>query len=185
MSRRTPWRWALVTGLAMAAAAVPASASASASTAGGITTSAVCRGSSGVTVVVDYGRAARGIDIRCAPGDPTSGLTTLTGAGLPYTFVPGQPGLVCTIKAVPDPCNGAPVTAYWSYWHLRADRTWQFSSQGAGSYDPAPGAADGWAFGAGTPPRLPAPPADVDRTGHVAVVAGPTATVAARGARRR
>lgn len=118
---------------------------------------ATCRGTSGVSVIVDYGVAGGGVDKRCAPGDPTSGLTTLTGAGLPYTFVPRQPGLVCTINQVPDPCNGAPPTAYWSYWHLRADKTWEFSTVGAGSYNPAPGATEGWAFGKGKPPRVPRP----------------------------
>ena len=124
---------------------------------GPATAAATCRGTSGVSVIVDYGTTGSGIDKRCAPGDPTSGLTTLTGASLPYTFVPRQPGLVCTINQVPDPCNGAPPTAYWSYWHLRADKTWEFSSVGAGSYNPAPGATEGWAFGKGKPPRVPRP----------------------------
>ncbi len=118
---------------------------------------AVCRGTSGVSVIVDYGRAGGGIERRCAPGDPTSGLTALSGAGLPYTFVPRQPGLVCTINDVPDPCNGAPVTAYWSYWHLRPNKTWEFSSVGAGGYNPARGSTEGWAFGNGKPPRVPRP----------------------------
>lgn len=118
---------------------------------------AVCRGGSGVTVIADYGRTGGGVDKRCAAGDPVNGLAALTAAGLPYTFVPRQPGLVCTIKNVPDPCNGAPTRAYWSYWHLRADNTWAFSSVGAGSYNPAPGATEGWAFGNGTPPRVPRP----------------------------
>jgi len=131
--------------------------------AGAVTTAAppaaaaACRGTSGVTVIADYGRTGGGIDTRCAPGDPVNGLAALTGAGLPYTFVPRQPGLVCTIKNVPDPCNGAPVGAYWSYWHLRADNTWAFSSVGAGSYNPSPGATEGWAFGNGKPPRVPRP----------------------------
>lgn len=119
--------------------------------------SAACRGTSGVSVVVDFGRGGGGVDVRCSPGDPTSGLSALSGAGLPYTFVPRQPGLVCTINSVPDPCNGAPATAYWSYWHLRVDRTWEFSTLGAGSHDPAPGNVEGWAFGAGQPPRVPRP----------------------------
>lgn len=116
---------------------------------------AECRGSSGVSVVVDYGRGK--VDVRCAPGDPTSGLTALSGAGFPYTFVPRQPGLVCTINRVPDPCNGAPANAYWSYWHLRPMKTWGFSSVGAGGYNPAQGATEGWAFGNGKPPRVPRP----------------------------
>lgn len=120
------------------------------------TAARACRGTSGVSVVVDYGTARPGRpEVRCAPGDPGSGLAALTGAGLPYTFVPRQPGLVCTIDGVPDPCNGAPATAYWSYWHLGPGRTWVYSTTGAGSYDPAPGTVEGWAFGSGEPPRVP------------------------------
>lgn len=137
-------------------AAVPAHAAGAAAGAATAQAAAQCRGSSGVSVVVDYGRGG-GTDVRCAPGDPTSGLAALSGAGLPYTFVPRQPGLVCTINSVPDPCNGAPATAYWSYWHLRPDKTWEFSTVGAGSFDPVPGAVEGWAFGAGKPPRIPRP----------------------------
>lgn len=113
-------------------------------------------------MVVDYGRSGRPLDVRCAPGDPTNGLAVLTGAGLPYTFVRNQPGLVCTINGLPDPCNGAPSTAYWSYWHLRADRTWEYSSSGASSYNPRPGSTEGWAFGNGKPPRAPRPPSPAD-----------------------
>lgn len=143
-----------------------------------------CRGTSGVTVIVDYyAYGGRGIDTRCAPGNPANGLVALTGAGLPYTFVPNQPGLVCTINGVPDPCNGAPVRAYWSYWHLRADGSWAFSSTGAGSYDPAPGATEGWAFGNGKPPRKPKPPAS---TGvPLALLAGSAASQYGRRPRRR
>ncbi|MBA3251838.1 MAG: hypothetical protein H0T66_16385 [Geodermatophilaceae bacterium] len=136
--------------LVLAAGGVPA-------TAAPIGPAAACRGTSGVSVVVDYGRAGRPIDVRCAPGDPATGLAVLSGANLPYTFVPNQPGLVCTINGTPNPCNGAPPTAYWSYWHLRADRTWEYSGRGASSYNPAPGTTDGWAFGNGKPPRVPRP----------------------------
>lgn len=145
---------------------------------------ALCRGTNGVSVVVDYGRAGGAVDKRCAPGDPTNGLTALSGAGLPYTFVPGQPGLVCTIKNVPDPCNGAPVRAYWSYWHLLPNHTWQYSSVGAGSYNPAPGATEGWAFGNSKPPRIPRP-TNRDELVRPDAVTSPRPVIASGRRRRR
>lgn len=111
----------------------------------------------GVWVVVDATALGAGVTTRCAPGDPATGLEALQGAGHSYTFVPRQPGLVCTIDARPDPCNGAPQDAYWSYWHAPAGGAWTYATRGAGNRDPEPGTAEGWAFGAGDPPRQ-APP---------------------------
>jgi hypothetical protein len=134
---------AAVGGLAVATAA-PASA-------------AACSGTTGVTVVVDYGPLGGGVKVTCAPGDPTSGLTALTGAGNTYAFVPRFPGFVCQINVKPNPCNGGPSTAYWSYWHAPRHGSWTYSSSGAGSYNPAPNTVEGWAFGAGTKPSITPP----------------------------
>ncbi|MBW3658467.1 MAG: hypothetical protein KY457_07500 [Actinobacteria bacterium] len=114
----------------------------------------------GVGVVVDATALGGSVTSRCAPGDPSSGLEALQGAGHSYTFVPRQPGLVCTIDARPDPCNGAPQDAYWSYWHAPAGGEWTYSTRGAGNRDPEPGTVEGWAFGAGDPPRQPPPAAE-------------------------
>jgi hypothetical protein len=114
----------------------------------------------GVAVVVDFRTLGGGAQTGCAPGDPSSGLTTLTGAGFTYSFVPHQLGLVCQINGKPDPCNGAQPTAYWSYWHATPGGSWIYSNLGAGSYNPVPGAVEGWSFGAGQPPSI-APPAAV------------------------
>ncbi|MPZ25487.1 MAG: hypothetical protein GEV12_03330 [Micromonosporaceae bacterium] len=135
-------------GLAVAAPASPAAA-------------AACPDARGVTVVVDFAGLGGGVAVRCAPGDPATGLAALTGAGFGYAFVPRQPGLVCQIDGLPNPCNGAPQDAYWSYWHAERGGSWQFSSRGAGSFDPTPGTVEGWAFGAADPPGVPppAPPA--------------------------
>jgi hypothetical protein len=116
-----------------------------------------------VTVVVDFGALGGGVQTGCAAGDPGSGLAALSAAGHGYTFVPRQPGLVCQIDARPNPCNGAPTSAYWSYWHASRGGSWSFSTLGAGGYDPGPGTVEGWAFGAGrrpaiAPPAAPAPP---------------------------
>lgn len=111
----------------------------------------------GVTVVVDFTAVGGTVRTACAPGDPASGLAALTGAGYTYAFVPRFPGFICRINLLPNPCNGAPATAYWSYWHAAHHGTWAYSSSGAGTYNPAPGSVDGWAFGAGTAPHISPP----------------------------
>lgn len=115
---------------------------------------AACSGTTGVTVVVDFTAAGGGVQTACALGDPASGLAALTGAGFGYAFVPRQPGFICQINTLPNPCNGAPASAYWSYWHAAPGGSWAYSSSGAGSYNPAPGAVEGWSFGAGTQPGV-------------------------------
>ncbi len=104
-----------------------------------------------VLVVVDTGNA---VDVQCVVA-PTSGLDALRSAGHDYTFVPGVPGFVCTISGTPDPCNRAPVTAYWSYWQAEAGHGWTCATQGAATTSPEAGTAEGWRFGDGsTPPSV-------------------------------
>jgi len=119
---------------------------------------AACTSTSGVTVVVDYGSLG-GTSVGCVP-NPSSGIAALQGAGHSITYVPRQPGLVCTIDRRPDPCNGAPAKAYWSYWRASPGGSWSYSTTGAGSTHPKNGTVEGWAFGAGKPPgtRPPAAP---------------------------
>ena len=118
---------------------------------------AACTGQKGVTVVADFTKLGGKVKTACDPANPATGLAALTGAGFSYTFVPRQPGFVCTIDKKPNPCNGAPATAYWSYWHAKPHGTWVYSKTGAGSYNPAPGTVQGWAFGAKHAPRIPPP----------------------------
>ena len=118
---------------------------------------AACTGTKGVTVVVDFTKLGGKIKTACDPTDPKTGLAALTGAGFTYTFVPRFPGFVCTINQLPNPCNGAPATAYWSYWHAKPLGKWVYSSTGAGTYNPKPGSVEGWAFGAGKPPGISPP----------------------------
>lgn len=124
---------------------------------------AACSGSSGVTVEVDFAALGGGAQVRCAPGDPSSGVAALTGAGFTPTRAAQEPGyFVCRIDGKPasDPCQRAsPSNAYWSYWHARPGGSWTYSSAGAADYDPAPGTVEGWAFGAGKPPSTPPPAA--------------------------
>ncbi|HEU0101991.1 MAG TPA: hypothetical protein VFR07_06685, partial [Mycobacteriales bacterium] len=122
-----------------------------------------CTADSGVRVVVDAG-ALGGVRTGCAAGDPANGRSALQGAGFSVTDVPRQPGFICSIDARPDPCNGAPADAYWSYWYAPAGGSWTYSSRGSSNRDPAPGTVEGWAFGAGgapgiAPPRADPPPA--------------------------
>ena len=42
-------------------------------------------------------------------------------------------------------------------WHAKAHGKWVSSNKGAGSYKPAPGSVQGWAFGASTAPRISPP----------------------------
>lgn len=128
---------------------------------------------SGVSVVVDAG-ATGGTSTRCVSGDPGSGLAALSSAGYAYTFVPRQPGFVCTIDRAPDPCNGAPASAYWSYWHARPGGSWTYSTLGAGSFDPPAGSVEGWAFGSGAPPRVRPPAASAPRPTPAPTTPAPT-----------
>jgi len=112
---------------------------------------------SGVTVVVDLSAFHRGVRIGCDTSRPGSGLVGLQKAGFSYTFVPRVPGFVCRIDSEPSKCNGAPATAYWSYWHAKPHGKWIYSSLGAASYHPASGWVEGWAFGNGKPPRISPP----------------------------
>lgn len=104
-----------------------------------------------VKVVVDFTALGAGVETACTTTDPASGLEALRQT-FAYTAVPRQPGFVCTIKKLPNPCTMPTTSAYWSYWHATPGGTWTYSTSGAGSYDPAPGTVEGWSFGAGTAP---------------------------------
>lgn len=144
------WRRLAVAAAVVAAGGVAGSASPA--------SAAACSGTSGVTVVVDYGGTE---SIRCASGDPTSGFDALARAGFSVTRVQQFPSAVCRINGYPasDPCvQMPPSNAYWSYWHAKRGGSWSYYSLGPASSDPAPGTVEGWAFGAGAPPSV-APPA--------------------------
>jgi hypothetical protein len=151
---------AIVTAVASPAAAQAATAQAATAQAGTASpgTNGACKGTKGVTEVVDFTKLGGKIQVACDPTDPkgTNGLQALKGAGFTYSFVPKIPGFICRIDALPKPCNGAPAKAYWSYWHAKAGK-WKFSQVGAGSYHPKPGSVEGWAFGAGKAPGMSPP----------------------------
>jgi hypothetical protein len=104
---------------------------------------ASCTGKTGISVVVDFTKLGGKVKVGCDHKKPASGLAALTRAGFTYSFVPRMPGFVCTIDRRPKKCNGAPVTAYWSYWHARPHGKWIYSNTGAGTYHPQPGSVQG------------------------------------------
>lgn len=138
---------------------------------------AACGQAIGVTVVVDHGSAG-GTSIGCATGDPATGLDALKNSGHGYTFIPRQPGFVCTIDTLPDPCNNGPANAYWSYWHAQPRGSWSYASTGAGSYNPESGSVDGWSFGSGQPPSVRPPLAATSGTATIGTATASTATAA-------
>ncbi|MBM7775613.1 hypothetical protein JOD54_005817 [Actinokineospora baliensis] len=163
----------LLTGLLAAAALVVGAPTANA---------AACE-STGVTVVVDFGSLGGGVQTRCAPGDPNSGLTALAQAGFGYTFPTRQPGFVCRIDNRPGPdidacVNTPPATAYWSYWHADRGGSWNYSSFGAANRDPASGTVEGWSYGAGKAPGVAPPAKPAPNTPVVPPQPAPVPTVA-------
>ena len=118
---------------------------------------AACKTKKGVSVVVDFTKLHGKIKIGCDKTRPRNGLVALREAGFTYTFVPRQPGFICTIDHEPKKCNGAPANAYWSYWHAKPHGKWIYSTLGAASYHPKAGWVEGWAFGNGKPPKISPP----------------------------
>ena len=107
--------------------------------AGGVPASAAaCSGTSGVTVVVEYGELGGGIDVGCAPeGGGRTAAKVFEDAGHPLTFLQRFPSFVCRVDGVPadDPCvNTPPADAYWGLWWSDGESgEWSYSSLAAGS----------------------------------------------------
>jgi hypothetical protein len=135
-----------------------------------------CAAGEGVTVVVAGGPYSEaGPAIRCLADQPESALKATEAAGFTYEFVPKQIGFVCQIDGFPDPCNGAPASAYWSLWTGEGG-DWVYSTTGSATLRTPVDTIVAWSFGAGDPPPLPVPelePAVADTT-----TASPTAKTA-------
>lgn len=97
-----------------------------------------------------------------------SGADLLTRSGLPtiVNLNSGLGGAVCSIKgqgcAFPGQdcfcrCQGS-ACEYWAYYHL-SDRGWVYSDVGAGNYQVADGAVEGWSWGKGNFTSGTEPPA--------------------------
>jgi hypothetical protein len=141
------------------ASVAPAATSTTQATVTRLGTAGACKGTSGVTVTVDF-KAFGGVEqTRCAAGAQTSGVTAMRNAGFAPTGTK-QYGLafICRINGLPSTaaqsCNSTPpATAYWAYYHASAKATsWSYATTGPTSSKPAVGTIEAWAFGNGAKP---------------------------------
>lgn len=146
-----------------------------------------CPDHRGVTVVVDFRSLGGGVQVRCAPGQPSSGFDALGRAGFSHRSTLRFPGFLCRIDDRPaaDPCvDTPPATAYWSYWLAERNGRWCYSELGAANRRPPEGTVEGWSFAtspggaAAAPPRAavptgPGPQASLGPTDCVSRVAAP------------
>jgi hypothetical protein len=117
-------------------------------------TAGPCPGTTGVTVSVDFTAFGQGVQTRCAPGTPATGVAALQEAGFTPTGT-SQYGLafVCRINNLPSSTQQSctrtpPATAYWAYYHANSGATtWTYSTQSASTYQPVQGSIEAWAFG--------------------------------------
>jgi hypothetical protein len=108
-----------------------------------------CKTQDGVTVVVDFrdlsnrkGKKLNLVKIGCAEGDLADGFEALLAAG----FVVDPDGaFVCSIDHKPLDGSCA-VGGFWSYNHGERGGEWEFSSTGAGGWDPPVGSLEGWSW---------------------------------------
>lgn len=124
---------------------------------GGAAQAAACSGTTGVTVVIDYGSTSSTL---CGP-DASSAIRVLTSVAS-VTYPPQYPGtVVCQINSVPSqPCTRMPPqSAYWAFFHATRGGSWVYSSSGVAEYDPPAGSVIGFAFGSGGAPSSPPPAA--------------------------
>ncbi|WP_193314866.1 hypothetical protein [Georgenia thermotolerans] len=150
---------ALALGLAVAVLApAPADAAGGGPAAGAPAASApaptgACADGSGVTVVVDLTDLGGDVRAGCAPGDPATGREALQAAG--FAATDSQPGLICAIDHLPDPCPTQFDGRYWAYWSAGPGGQWTARTEGADTADPAPGSVEGWRYNDGaTPPGV-------------------------------
>ena len=108
-------------------------------------------GSSGVTVVVDYGPLGGGVEIGCDEDGSGPASAVVPRAGFPLSWVTNEPGFVCAVKGKPDPdssCQGTPRASwYWGlFWSDGRPATWAYASEGARTLDVPAGGSIGWRF---------------------------------------
>ncbi len=166
----------------MAAAAGLTSASPAAATA--------CSGTTGVSLVVDFGAFGGGVQTSCAPdGAGQKASSLFPAAGYPLSYVQNEPGFVCRVAALPsqqdEPCvNTPPDDAYWGlWWSDGKSGNWSYSNYGATSLKVPDGAWIGfaWKQGSGeanapriTPKAAPAPSATASPTPSPTPTKSPT-----------
>lgn len=116
-----------------------------------------CEDPSGVTVVVDFTEVGGGIETGCAVSDFETGRTALEAAG--FTLTDSQPGLICAINSLPDPCPETFEGSFWSYWYGEPGGEWASYMTGADTSSPAPDQVEGWRYNDGSAGPGIAPPA--------------------------
>ncbi len=149
-----------------------------------------CPDANGVTVVVDFGAFGGGVEVRCAPGQPASGMAALTSVGFTVEGAARSPSFLCRIDGRPgadrDRCVvPSPPNAYWAYWVADRGGSWCYSNAGM-NRRPVRGTVEGWSFATGTAaaPRSStfSPVAGAGSTGRncdtTATTAAPPTTVA-------
>jgi hypothetical protein len=124
----------------------------------GTAQAAACSGTSGVTVVIDYGSSSSTL---CA-ADDSSAMKVLQKVATVVSPVQYPGTVVCKINGVPSTqtCQRMPpASAYWAFFHAPRGGSWAYSSSGVADYNPAPGSVIGFAFGSGAAPSSAPPPA--------------------------
>lgn len=102
----------------------------------------------GVTVVVDLTDLGGEVEVGCAEGEPESGRDALESAG--FETADSQPGMICAINSLPDPCPEEFDGNYWAYFTAEDGGEWTPSMEGADTAVPAPGAFEGWRYNDGS-----------------------------------
>lgn len=111
-----------------------------------------CPDAGGVTVVVDFGDLGGEPFVRCAPGQPATGVDALRGAGFQVDGVARWgDAFVCRIEGKPGPdteacVNTPPTSAYWAYWYAPNAGDWTNAAKGPLARAPVPGGFEGWSF---------------------------------------
>lgn len=132
----------------------------------------------GSVVVVDLTDLGGPLEVRCAEGAQESGRVALLAAG--FAIAESQPGFVCAINALPDPCPETFDGSFWAYWHSAPGGEWTSYQVGADSSSPARGEIEGWRYNKGDiPPGItpdeaaatvsPAPTPEVIELPNVAI----------------
>lgn len=133
----------------------------------------------GVTVVVDLTDLGGDLKMACAEGEQETGRAALLAAG--FTATDSQPGFLCAINSMPDPCPEVFDGNFWSYWHSAPDGEWESYQVGADSSTPASGEIEGWRYNDGATPPGIAPAAVADALPAPAPEASETPDAAAPG----
>lgn len=119
---------------------------------------AACFPGDGVTVVVDLSAFGQGVARGCAAATPANGLAALTAAGFAFEEFAEFAGAVCRIAGLPDAADACTAFGdqFWAYFSATDGGPWAPYQVGAAESQPQPGSVEGWRFGTGEEPSIPA-----------------------------